>query len=94
GMNVEKAINFLDNLIKKKIKLPCGRYHPNAAREIMNLIKSAKANAENKGMSSEKLYIKEIKANKGGTFIRPRSRWKLRGRKAKMCNLEVRLGEK
>ncbi|HDJ96449.1 MAG TPA: 50S ribosomal protein L22, partial [Candidatus Aenigmarchaeota archaeon] len=49
GMNVEKAINFLDNLIKKKIKLPCGRYHPNAAKEIMNLIKSAKANAENKG---------------------------------------------
>jgi len=94
GKNIDKALKFLNNLIERKVKLPCGRYHPTAAKEIRDLIENAKANAENKGMSTEKLFIKEIKTNKGPTFRRPRSRWKLRGRRAKICHLEVTLGER
>jgi len=91
---VNKAINFLNNLIDKKVKLPNGRYHTKAAEEILNLIESAKANAEFKGLNIEKLFIKEFKTNKSFRFIKPKTRFRFRGRQAKICNLEITLEER
>jgi large subunit ribosomal protein L22 len=93
GKKLENAKNFLKNLIEKKISLN-GKYHTNAAKKILEALESAGANAKQKGLAEEKLFIKNIKADKGFIFVRPRSRWNLRGRKVKSTNLFVEIGER
>jgi large subunit ribosomal protein L22 len=63
GKSVEEAMAILRFL-------PQG-----AAREILNVVKSAAANAENNySMAPEDLWIKAIYANEGPTFKRFRAR--------------------
>lgn len=90
---VEKAKNFLENLIDRKINLD-GKYHPNAAKKILQILKEAEANAKVKGLDPEKIFIKTVKADKGPKFIRPKSRWRLRGRKAKSTNITIIVEER
>jgi len=93
GKNVSKAKQFLENLINKKVDIN-GRYHPTAAKKILEILETAVANARVKKMNEEKLFVKKINADIGERFIKPKSRWGLRGRKAKSTNISIELGER
>jgi len=72
-------------------KMASGRYPVKACGEILNLLNSAQANAESRGLSTDDLVVKHIVANKGpnvGRFGRQR------GRKAKRTHVEIILTEK
>jgi len=76
---------------KKGKGIAAGRYPIKAAETILKLLRSAKANAENKGMNVENLYIARMVANKGNT------RWHFgrhRRRKMKSTHIEIELAEK
>jgi len=47
------------------VKACAGRYPQKAARHVLKLLESARANAEYKGLDPEKLYIKHIAAQRG-----------------------------
>lgn len=59
---------------------------------MLELIKSAEANAKVKNLDADKLFIKTAKADKSEKFIRPKSRWRFRGREAKSTNIKIVLG--
>ncbi len=42
---------------RRRFGVPAGRYPINASTEILNVLKNAKANAENKGLDTERLRI-------------------------------------
>ena len=90
---LEKAKKILENLIDKKTDLN-GKYYTNTAKKILEVLKNAEANARFKGLNLEKTFIKNMKVDKGFTFIRPKSRWRFRGRKAKSTNLEIIVEER
>jgi len=91
--NLKKAKTFLNELIEHKKSLD-GRYYPTASKEILSLLKEAESNAESLGLDTERLFIKRAAANKAFTFILPKSRYTHRGRRAKMCHLEVEVEER
>jgi large subunit ribosomal protein L22 len=88
-----KAKNFLQNLIDKKASLN-RKYYTKAAKQILKVLENAEANAKNKNLNLERLFVENAKASKGEKFIRPKSRAKFRGRKAKSTNIEIILGER
>lgn len=90
---LEWAKNFLENLIDKKISLE-GKYHTNAAKQILKILESAEANARVKNLNPGKLFVKSAKADKGEVFVKPKSRWRFRGRKAKVTRIEIELEER
>jgi ribosomal protein L22 len=90
---LEKAKNFLQNLIDKKVSLG-KKYYTKAAKQILEVLENAEANAKNKNLNPEKLFVESARASKGEKFIRPKSRAKFRGRKAKSTNIEIILGER
>ncbi len=90
---LEKSKSFLQDLIDKKKNID-GKYYTGATKEILSLLKDVEANAEAKGMDLERLFIKKIVANKAFAFMLPKSRWSHRGRKAKICHLEVEVEER
>lgn len=92
GKKVEKAKMFLQDLINKKINLN-GKYYTKASKRILELIESAEANAKAKNLDVKKLFIRTAKADKGEKFIRPKSRWRFRGREAKSTNITIVLGD-
>jgi ribosomal protein L22 len=85
---LEKGKKFLEDLIDKKVNLS-GKYYTNTAKKIFEVLKSLEANAKQKNLNVEKLFIKTAKANKGEVFIRPKSRWRFRGRRIKSTNIEI-----
>ena|SRR3989304_2112490 len=93
GKSLSSGKNLLQNLLDKKESLG-GRYYSQTAENIFNLLKSAEANAKQKNLAPEKLFIKVAKADQGYKFIRPKSRAKFRGRQAKVTNLEVAVEER
>jgi ribosomal protein L22 len=80
-------------LLEKKISLG-GKYYTNAAKQILEVLESAEANAKQKDLAGEKLFIKIAKADAGETFIKPKSRWRLRGRKAKSSSITIEVEER
>ena len=93
GKKLKSAKRFLEDLLDKKISLN-RKYFPTTANQILETLESAEANAKQKGLAEEKLFIRKIKADKGYRFMRPRSRWNLRGRKVKSTILAIELGER
>ena len=102
---LKKAQIILNNVIDKKIAVPfkrynmdtghkpgiaAGRYPKKASSEILKLLNSAEANAENKGLDTEKLVISKLIANKGNKMFHP---GRHRGIKMKRTHLEVKLEE-
>lgn len=92
GKKLAKAKKFLEDLIERKTSID-GKYYPKAAGKFLELLKAAEANAKIKGMNEEKLFIKQIKADKGVRYYRPRSLWHLRGQRIKAVHLMVEVGE-
>jgi len=93
GMKVEKAKRFLEDLINKKVDLK-GKYYTKASKKILEVLRNAEENAKNKNFDLERTFVKLAKADKGEKFIRPRSRWRLRGTEAKSTHLTVILEER
>ncbi|TAL47608.1 hypothetical protein EPN87_02525 [archaeon] len=92
GMKLSRAEKFLQNMLDKKENIE-GKFYTKASGTILALIKSAEANAKQKNNDVEKLIVKNIKSDLGYKFIRPRSRFKFRGKRGKMSNITVVLGE-
>lgn len=80
GMKVEKAKEYLEGVIDKTVPVPYSRYkkylrpkpkvgparYPvNAAKAILKVIESAKANAEYKGLDADNMRVKVACAHRG-----------------------------
>jgi ribosomal protein L22 len=91
GMKYEKGKKFLEDLINRKKSLN-GKYYTKTAAEILNILESARNNAEVKDLDVDKLFI-HASAHSGFKFYTPR-RFKLRRRKAKNTNIQIVLEEK
>lgn len=93
GKKVDKVKKFLEDLINQKRDVD-GQYHTNITKKILELVKSAEANAKNKNMNAEKLFIKNAYVNKAEKRVLPKSRLRLRGREGKGSNIEIVLEER
>jgi large subunit ribosomal protein L22 len=102
---VDDAERILKNVSAKKQAIPFriynrdmahrtgigpGRYPINAASEILRILKSARSNALNKGLSGSDLVIKTIIANKAAS---PFHSGRHRGRKMKRTHIKIILSE-
>jgi len=90
---VSSALQLLRELKDKKKSLK-GKYYTKTTNKFLEVLLAAEANAKKKNLNSDRLFIKIIKADKGYKFIRPRSRFGLRGTQAKMTNLEIIVEER
>lgn len=86
GMRLEKGKALLQDMLDEKRSLS-GKYYTNVTRELLRMVRNAEANAEAKGLDTEKMHIK-VSAHQGFKFYRPRS-WKRRREKRKVTNLQV-----
>ncbi len=93
GKKVKRAKAILEGLIAGKHSLN-GKYYTKTAKKILELLNSAEANAKTKEMDEERLFVALVKADKGRTFIRPRSKMGRRGERAKMTHLQIILEER
>lgn len=91
GLRYSKGKKLLEDLINKKRNLN-GKYYTKTATEILNILESAKNNAEAKGLDINKLVI-HASAHKGFRFYTPR-RFKLRRRSTKNTNIQIILEER
>ena len=89
---LKKVKNFLNELIEGKKDIN-GKHYTKAAKEILSLIEEAESNADSLELDKDRLFLKEAIANKSFTFTLPKSRWSHRGRRAKLCQLKITLGE-
>jgi large subunit ribosomal protein L22 len=90
---IDKAKKFLNDLIERKISLD-GKYYTGATKKILEVLENAEANAKEKNLNLERLFIKTAKADKGAGFVRPRSRARFRGRRIKSTNITIELEER
>lgn len=107
GKNLVKTKEILAKVITKERAVPYrrfnmdtghrrggigpGRYPVKASEHILELLESLEANAQNKGLDVDALYIKRIITNKGSTT------WhygRHRRRKAKRTHIEIIAEEK
>lgn len=86
GKSLLKGRRLLEDLVSQKRSLK-GKHYTNTAKEMLNMLGSVQANAEAKGLDPEKLSI-YASAHKGFTFWRNR-KFKSRGQKRKVCNLQI-----
>jgi len=93
GKKLDKATKLLGDLVKKRRSLE-GKYYTKASKKFLGILKAAGANAKNKNLSLEKLFVKNATANKGEASIRPRTKWNLRGTTSKSTNIEIILEER
>lgn len=93
GKRVEKARKLLEDLVNKKRSVQ-GKYYTKTSKKFLDILKAAVANAKQKNLTVEKLFIKNATANKGEATIRPRTRWHLRGTRKKSTNIEITLEER
>ena len=106
GKDVEKAKKLLTGVLRKEVAVPFkratfdrghkrgigpGRYPEKATEEILKLINSAEANAQNQGLNTGSLLIASILVNKGTTQWRYGRQKK---RQAKRTHIELTLAEK
>jgi ribosomal protein L22 len=93
GKRVGSAKQFLDGLINQTTNID-GKHYTTVAKTFLQLLKSAEANARQKNLDTEKLFVKIAKTDKARKFVRPKSRFKFRGREAKTANIEIVLEER
>lgn len=80
---------------KAKSNTKTGRYPKKTAKEFIELIESAKSNADYKGLNTENLFVKHAFASMGYSRISHQSKGKIAGkrRKKKSAHIEVILQE-
>lgn len=107
GKNTQKAKKILEEVLKMKKSIPytrfnkdrghkagnvaAGGYPINASKEMLKLIKAVEANAQNKGLDTNSLFIKTIIANRASAPWRP---GRHRRRKMKRTHVEIIVEEK
>ncbi len=85
GMKLDDAKEYLEGIIKKKRAVPYfryldsishrrgigpGKYPVKEAKYILKVLENAEANAENKDLDTDNLYIMHIAAHKGQIYKR------------------------
>ncbi len=106
GKSLVKAKKDLQAVLLQKVAVPFkrynqdlghkkgasgpGRYPLKTVKEILALLESAEANADNKGINKELLYVQNVIANKGSTQVRAGRK---RARHAKRTHVQVILAE-
>lgn len=105
GMNVQKAIKYLEDVValKKavayrryntdtghKAGMMAGRYPQKSSSHILKVVQNAEANAQFKGLSTANLVIIHAVANKGPTVMHAGRT----GGKAKRTHVEIILEER
>jgi len=93
GKKLAKARTILEDLANQKHALQ-GKYYPKTAKTFLEMLQSVESNAKVKKLNIEKLWIKKARAEKGLVFMRPRSRFRLRARKAKSTTVEIVVEER
>jgi ribosomal protein L22 len=93
NLQLKKAKNIIEGMVLGKVSLN-HKYYTKTCVHILSLLQNAEANAKAKGMDEGKLYISEAKADKGRTFVRPRSKNSLSGNKARMSHITIVLSER
>jgi len=93
GRKVDKVKKFLEGLINQKKDVD-GQYHTKTARKLLDIVKSAEANAKNKTMNVERLFIRNARADKAEKRIMATSRATHRGRQGKSANIEIVVEER
>ena len=92
----ERAVPYRmhnDSLAHKKTTSGAGRYPVIVVKKFVELLESARSNAEYKGLDVKKLFVKHVNANKGFEYYRPR-RSSLRGQVRKSTNLTIIVEER
>lgn len=112
--SVEKAKEFLNEVVEMKRPVPmkrfkkgvahkrglekayAGRYPKKAASQILKVVESAEANAEYKGLDTERLYVKHISTQRGRVIrgIIPRAFGRASAHNEQTTNIEVILQER
>ena len=90
---LSKSKALIEGMIAKTRNMD-GKYYTKTAKKILELLVNAEANAKVKMMDEKRLFIVSAKADKGHTFVRPRSKASRRGEVAKMTHLEIILEER
>ncbi|MBI2547111.1 MAG: hypothetical protein HYW23_01555 [Candidatus Aenigmarchaeota archaeon] len=93
GKKVSKAKGFLQGLLDEKRDLD-GQYYTKTAKKILDILKSAEANAKNKDLNVEKLFVKNARADKAQRRMLAKSRAPHRGRIGKSANIEIIVEER
>jgi len=93
GKKVDKAKKILEDISNGKRDLD-GKYYTKTVNKILDIIKSAEANAKQKNLAVDRLFIKNATADKGEAMYRPKTRWNLRGRRQKSSNIKIVVEEK
>ncbi|MDD5253594.1 MAG: 50S ribosomal protein L22 [Candidatus Nanoarchaeia archaeon] len=107
GKSVKQAKQILEEVLMKKTAIPLkrfnkdrghkkgeiasGAYPQKASAAILKLIKSAESNANNIGLNTESLYIKNILANRASS---PMRHGRQRRISAKRTHVDIILEEK
>jgi len=106
GDKVEKAIRKLEMVTEKELAVPFKKYnsdvghrsghsHParypvKAAEHVLEVLESAKGNAEYEGLNADNLYVQEFITNQGTEFATP---GRHRGQKTKAAHVKIVVGE-
>ncbi len=90
GKKVDVAEKFLSDLLEKKRSID-GKYYTTAVKEILKLLRSCKANAENLDLDTDNLIV-HASAHKGPTIKRRRRKSGF-GNRMKITNIEIMLIE-
>ena len=90
--NATKVRNEIQNKKVIRAKTILNGIYTKTSKEISKLLESAEKNAIFNGMKTEQLFV-NISINKGFAFYRPKSRARLRRRKAKNSKIEIILNE-
>jgi ribosomal protein L22 len=90
GKPLPKAMALVQRLVDGKQNLD-GKFYTAASSEILDLLKSAQANTESKGLDAERMLVR-ASAHQGFRFYRPR-RFKMRRQRRKVTNIQIVLQE-
>lgn len=106
GDDLEKAETRLQEVIDKSTPVPytkfdsdvghrpgqgSGRYPVKAAKEMLDVVQEAAANAEHQGLNPDNLYVQNVITNQGKEFATPKRH---RGRSFKSAHVRVVVEEK
>ncbi len=111
GMRLEDAKDYLEDVIKKKRAVPYfryldsvshrkgmgpGKYPVKEAKHILKVLENAEANAEDKELDTDNVYIMHIAAHKGEVYKRymPRAQGRSTEIRRDMVHIEVILEER
>lgn len=90
---VDRVKKFLEGLLNQKRDVD-GQYHTKTARELLGVVKSAEANAKNKNMNVDRLFIVNARADKAEKRQLAKSRVPHRGQEGKSANIEIVVEER